>query len=360
MNYDIIIIGVTHHNTLGMVRCVGQMGRKVDLLILTEQPCRSFVSASRYVNKTIFLQSDDEILDVLINFKSSDGAKSIVISCTDSSAHTLDMSYDFLKEKFEFFNAGANGRISHFMDKQIQVEIAKKVGLTVPQSIKYEGEIGRVKYPCIIKPLKSISGGKKIIVCDEEVALKAGLVSFEGTELIIQEFIKKDSEIVVLGISTHKGIYIPGYIKKHRECDGGTTYSTVYDSSSLPDTVVNGCRSIVEESNYIGLFGIEFVIYNDNYYFIEINLRNDATTYALAVAGVNLLDYYLRVLYDEKFTVDCPKFSCINAIVEYNDFKHRHDYGISYLTWIKQYLKSKCKYYYSVSDLFPFLIAPFK
>ena len=357
----IIVIGVTHHNTLGMVRCLGKAGYGVDYLVLTDGKDDSFVTYSRYVKKAITIKGDDCLLDILLGLKRDASETYVIISCTDGAAHILDVNYEILKEHFHFFNSGESGLMTNYMNKKIQTVLAEKAGLSIPWSKELANVGIEMAYPCILKPVQSINGGKQIIICKNELEFTKGKSTFDdGVEVLVQEFIKKESEIVVLGVSTQGGISIPGYIQKHREHDGGTTYSSVFDISSLPVNILNGCKKLVSSMHYTGLFGIEFLISGGNYYFVEINLRNDATTYALAVAGVNLPQLYINSLVDAGEYKEIGKVKHITSIVEYNDFKHRHESGVSFLLWLRQYIGAKCKYYFCLSDPLPFFYAPFK
>lgn len=357
----IIVIGITHHNTLGMVRCLGRAGFNVDYLIMTDGKINSFVSRSRYVKKTLSIEGDDNLLEVLLGMKREAGGNYVILPCTDGAAHVLDINYEALKDRFYFFNAGEDGLLTKYMNKRVQTVFAEKAGLTVPWSIELANVGHELAYPCILKPVRSINGGKQIVICENEKEFTQGKYAFEeGVEVLVQEFVKKDSEIVVLGVSTLDGICIPGYILKHREHDGGTTYSSVFDTSSLPANVMNGCKKLVSSMHYTGLFGIEFLICRDRYYFVEINLRNDATTYALAVAGVNLPQLFINSLVGSGEYKANGSIRRITSIVEYNDFKHRHESGVSLLLWLKQFLDSECKYYFNRLDPLPFFYAPFK
>lgn len=358
---QIIVIGVTHHNTLGMVRCLGRAGYDVDYLVMTDGKKDSFVSHSRYVKKTITIKGDDCLLDVLFGIKREASATYIIIPCTDGAAHVLDINYEALKDCFCFFNAGGSGLMTKYMNKQLQTMYAERAGLTVPWSKELASVDHDVVYPCIMKPVQSINGGKQIVICENDQEFAEGKSAFdEGVEVLVQEFVKKESEIVVLGVATQERISIPGYILKHREHDGGTTFSSVCAITNLPTNVMNGCKNLVSSMHYTGLFGIEFLVSKGDYYFVEINLRNDATTYALAVAGVNLPQLFINSVIDGGDNKTNGKVEHITSIVEYNDFKHRHENGVSLFTWLKQYAGSKCKYYFSLSDPLPFFYAPFK
>lgn len=361
MNLKVVVIGVTHHNTLGIVRCVGRAGCRVDYLIMTDGKGNSFVSRSRYVKKTISIDGPDKLANLLMEIKRKEDANFVILPCTDSSAHVLDMNYEIFKKRFYFFNACEQGRMTRFMNKQAQTVLAEKAGLAVPWSKEYVNVKDDVVYPCILKPVQSINGGKQIVICENETALASGIVAFGSrVDVLVQEYIKKDAEIVVLGVSTQNGITIPGYILKHREHDGGTTYSTVCDVNDLPKRVLNGCKDLVASIHYTGLFGIEFLKCKDQYYFVEINLRNDATTYALAIAGANLPKMYIDSFMHPSINNATARIKRITSMVEYNDFKHRRENGISLFLWLRQYISAKCKYYFSILDPLPFFYAPFK
>ena len=137
----------------------------------------------------------------------------------------------------------------------------------------------------------------------------------------IQQYIKRDKEIVIDGVALPDGnIIIPGYVYKHRDYLGGTTFSTTYPVSALPEEIVCKIKQLVKNIGYEGLFGVELIINKGEYYFEEINLRNDATTYALAVAGVNLPYIYALAKQGFDYQKEANKpIRTINSIVEFRD-----------------------------------------
>ena len=362
MKLKIIVVGVTHHNTLGMVRCLGMAGYKVDWLILTDNKPHSFVSYSRYVKQTILCASGSKLIEILHECgRSSDGDICVVFTCTDNAASVIDQNIAEFGTDLCVFNAGKAGRITSFMNKQEQVVFAQKVGLTTPFSKIYDGNTEDIPYPCLVKYVESINGGKKIGICNDLSELKDTLKGFnEDAPVLIQKFIKKEYEIVVLGMAVNGKVSIPGYIRKYREHDGGTNYSSVHPIDDSMNDLIKGCEKMIVELGYEGLFGIEFIYDGEDYYFIEVNLRNDATTYALAVAGANLPAMYVKAKTEQGTKHPIGKIKTITAMVEYNDIKHRKEYGISLCTWFSQFAKSKCKYYFKFTDPIPFFVAPLK
>lgn len=345
----IIVIGTNHHNTLSMVRCFGEEGRKVNLYIYGDS--HSYIASSIYVDSVSYYATASDAI-VAIPLDSSN--KPLVIACSDEVASLMDLQYDVLHKGCHFFNAGESGRITTFMDKQKQLKIARECGFSVPLSQKtYPNSINKtiVNYPCIVKPKESIHGGKHIAICKNKDELTTVLSQFEPTyEILVQDFIEREYEIVILGLSYEGKHYIPGYIKKKREFRGGTTYSTTNPIMGLKPNTIKSCESLINEIGYTGLWGIECIKQADKYYFIELNMRNDATTYALSKAGVNLPIYYYEScnkggLYHLEDTV-----RTINAMVEYEDFNFVLKLKLPLFTWIREYRNSACKYFHSKID----------
>ena len=353
----VIIIGTSHHNTLSMVRCFGECGIAPELIIYG---CKdSYILSSKYLSKHhVATDAQDAIKHLTSQYGAGD-KKAVVIPCSDEIAHLLNKDYTRLKERFHFFNCGADGLVTTFMDKNIQVKYAKEAGIAVPSSIEgyaKEMNLEKVNYPCIIKPLESINGGKKIVVCNNKEELKDALNTFDGNiKLLIQDFIKREYEVVLLGVALGNEVYIPGYIHKHRDILGGTTYSTVMPISEIDSKVTVACMELCKSFSYEGLFGIEMIKCGSEFYFIEMNLRNDATTYALATAGVNLPVAYYRYALGEKYEETLNEnVRRIDAMVEFNDIIHALKRKIPLRQWRKELKGSECKYFYSKKDIKPY------
>lgn len=353
----VIIIGVSHHNTYGMLKCFGEYG-VMPILIL--YGCdKSYILHSKYISESFVVKDECAAINLLSD-KADKWKGCLIISCTDAIASVIDLKYDELKDYYHVFNCGQAGRLTYFMNKLIQTDCAKKIGFDVPESV--EGsilEIGdcRVPYPRIIKPVESIHGGKKISICHNEDEFKQSISMFGlDDKVIVQQFVEKDYEIVIVGASLHGEICLPAYVHKHRDEKGGTTFSTIKSFDKLPPHLLTTCKKLIEEMNYQGLFGIELINKEDKYFFIEINLRNDATTYGLAKAGANLpLAIYESITQGSQLKKVNIKRE-IQSIVEFPDFIHVLRRTVSPITWYKQLKNSSCRYFYSKEDKKPYRI----
>lgn len=354
----IIIIGVDHHNTLSMVRCFGESGYRVILIVYGDK--ESYVAKSKYIEKAYIVQSASDALSALIQICSSEELKPVVITCPDEISSMMDLRYEEFKDLCYFFNAKKAGRVTHYMDKQVQLKLANDVGFNVPSSLESlptEVDYSSVKYPCFVKPKESIHGGKNLARCDDERQLRHSLKKYpDNLNVLIQDFLQKDYEIVIPGLTVRGSTHIPGFIKKHREFRGGTTYSTVYPISWLDPEIVESCKRMVGLIQYEGLWGIELIKNDGGYWFVELNLRNDATSYALSVAGANLPMAYYESAVSEDKKIEFETVREINSMVEFEDFNFVVKGKVSPWKWYSQIKHSECRYLYSENDKGPYYL----
>ncbi|MDO4738304.1 MAG: ATP-grasp domain-containing protein [Bacteroidales bacterium] len=335
---DVVIVGGTHPNTLSMVRAMGMQGINVDVILFEKKEKDSYVLVSKYIEHSCVVQNAEEAVEIL----KKEYPDAITIVCSDDVAALLDE------------------KTAYYMDKQRQVEIAYEVGMSVPLSKlicidKNDNDFD--SYPCIVKPLESIHGGKRVDVCKNFLELKNALCGYgKGDKVLVQQFIKRDYEIVIDGVALTNGdVVIPGYVRKHRDVKGGTAYATTYPISMLPQSLVRQVKLMVKTIGYEGMFGMEFIVCNDEYYFIEMNLRNDATTYALAVAGVNIPYIYRLFKLGKDYTVETKReVRKINAMMEIRDITFALNGKVSLWQWLKDLRGCECRYYYNKYDKAPY------
>lgn len=347
-----IIIGTNHHNTLGMVRSFGEEGQKVVLYIYGSHS--SYIASSVYVESVSYFATVSEAIDAVALYEDRSGKKQLVIACSDEVSSLMDSRYEEMIAKCYFFNAGEAGRITSFMDKQKQLNLAKDCGFSVPSSIDAfpkDVNFKEVNYPCFVKPRASIYGGKKISVCHSQEELKDALTQYNPEyNVLVQDYIRKEYEIVILGLSIGDKILIPGFIQKHREERGGTTYSTVRPISELNKKVVEACRQMVMNIDYQGLWGIECIKQGNDYFFLEINMRNDATTYAMKVAGVNLPYLFQQMIEHPNRDPNIKLVRTISSMVEFNDFNFVLKRKVGLFKWTDEFKGAECKYFHSNAD----------
>ena len=103
-------------------------------------------------------------------------------------------------------------------------------------------------------------------------------------------------------------------------------------------------------TNYSGLFSFEFIKSSDNkLYFTEVNFRNDAYSYLLTVAGVNLPEMW----YKQDICIS-NNFHEIYGMNESFDFKLEVIQKGKFLSWIKDLMVTTGFLLFNRKDLKPF------
>ena len=348
---EVIVIGTTHHNTLGVIRALGESSLHLNSTLVLYGEKESYLTQSIYVSRTLFVDHAEGITKAMLGMATEE--KQIVIAVTDEASHQLDVNAEKLLPYFYFFKTNQQGQLTQFMDKEEQDAMAKQVGFYVPANYTPDA----VSYPCLLKPLASIAGGKRVIICNNKEAYRQAITEFPNTRFQIQQYLQKEEEIVLVGLAVGAKVHIPAYVLKHRELWGGTTYSTVHPISELDNQLLIQSKNLISAMGYEGLFGVEFLLCEGKYYFIEVNLRTDATCYAVAVAGVNLpLAYVLAVKGEPIDKIIQGAVRTIDAMVEFRDIEFVLNWKLSLFKWLSQRNHSECLYFMSKFDVKPYKI----
>lgn len=204
---QVIVIGGNHHNTLSVLRSLGEKGIKSLLIVISKDP-KPYVGYSKYIQSIKVIKNENEIASAMYTLHQSPD-KALVIACSDSISSYLDSNRNELSDIFILPGSKEEGNITRLMDKNAQKQVAIESGISVPNSwVIYPSkpEIGSVTYPCIAKPLVSKNGTKSdISICENESELEEYLKHCNCEELQIQEYIIKDIEFQLIGCSLNGG-----------------------------------------------------------------------------------------------------------------------------------------------------------
>ena len=289
---SVIVIGCDHHNTLGVIRSLGEKGIRPDAVIVSRDG-KSFVGKSKYIRKLHIVCQNSEVTPYLLSHLKQDGEKSVVICCHDGASSEIDLHLDELKEFFILPGAEKQGQITKLMSKQVMSDLAHVCGFSLPKTI-YPQHLplaaDEVYLPCIVKPLVSKNGTKDDIrICENiseanEAVEKVGIGNVQ-----LQQFIDKDFEYQLIGVSTGKDVVIPGVSRILRPCKGSNTSFLHYTPLEDDFCDIEKCKEFVRLTGYHGLFSLEFLRdKNGQDYFMEINFRNDGNAICVTAAGMSL------------------------------------------------------------------------
>lgn len=367
---SVVIIGGTHHNTLGVIRSIGEAGISRDditvLIVGINISKNNIISTSKYVKKSniFYLAEDKDITPCLIEI-SKDGIVRVVICCADGATEEVISNTNKLKNMYHIPKTVIN--ISRLMNKEEQGRLAKECGFLIPEGMIINKK--NIKnwnlFPCITKPLKSINGAGKldIHISNDIFELEYNLKNTESERVQVQCFLKKKMEYQLIGCSLDSGkeIIIPGFTKIERQPDNTNTGYLVYCSIDKLKFDYSLVKDFIRTIGYSGLFSIECIRdYSNRDYYLEINLRNDGNAYCVQSAGVNLpyiWCYYetFGVLPDLKMTVDRD----IWFIPDFNDLKIALK-EVGFIRWLKDFISADSHTIYNRKDIKPFLYEIFR
>lgn len=295
----IIVFGQHLLNTLGQVRSFGEAGHKVIVIWLAEKRQHT-PKGCKYISQYIPVKTIDEGLSVVFGLKSCD-VKHFLSTDSDAFVSLLDRHYDELKDFFYFFNAGEKGRLSMFMPKLTQCEIAEKYGIKSPHSelVKWGQLPSKLGYPLFTKASDcfDVRWKEEASICYSQEDLINLYKKSNKKELLLQEYIDRDNEIALQGLSINGGnvLYLP--IQGEYKSLPQGAFGSIKENRGyvLGDELETKIKKMFMEIGYSGIFEIEFLKDNENeLYFLEINFRQTQYNHALTSMGVNLSQLWIE------------------------------------------------------------------
>lgn len=363
--YQFIVFGEEYHyNPLGVVRSLGEEGIKPVLIAYGGR--EHVVSSSKYVKQAHHVLTVDEGYAILLEKYTKKETKSFLIACDDIVNGFLDAHYDEIKAYFYFNNAGIQGRISEYQNKYISGELAERCGMKVPKSwlVKRNDFPNDLIYPIITKPLTSYYEWKKdYYVCTSKEELKKAYKNVNCDEMLLQTYVKKKNEYSVDGIVWNHG--------KNVFISVETLYTYLlpdYYSMEMIHSTFNNkeIQSFLEKMfskiGFEGIFSVDILIdENNEKWFLEINYRNSAWSYASTKLGMNLPVLWANCMLKGTIGDNVRKIVPDNyiALAEIMDFslRVRKYHYISFFKWLKGVFRADCLYVLDWKDLKPVIVA---
>ncbi|MCR5218446.1 carbamoyl-phosphate synthase large subunit, partial [Treponema sp.] len=211
-----------------------------------------------------------------------------------TSADSIDLAED--RERFEELCERLN--------------INRPKGLTIFTEQEALDATKRLGYPVLLRP-SYVLGGQNMIIAfnDDDVKEYMKIILAQGIEnpVLIDQYMM-GTELEVDAICDGKDILIPG-IMEHIERTGihsGDSIA-VYPSWNLNDIlrekIINQSRELALALGTKGLVNIQYLIYNNDLYIIEVNPRSSRTVpYISKVSGVPMVELAVRAMLGEKLS----------------------------------------------------------
>ncbi|OEH91195.1 carbamoyl-phosphate synthase large subunit [Bacillus solimangrovi] len=180
-----------------------------------------------------------------------------------------------------------------------------KTATSVPEAVTIAKKIG---YPVLVRPSYVLGGRAMEIVYREEELLQymENAVKINPQHPVLIDRYMVGKEIEVDAISDGETVYIPG-IMEHIERAGvhsGDSIAVYPPQSLKPETkekIIEDTIRLARGLKIVGLLNIQFVVFEENVYVIEVNPRSSRTVPFLSkITGVPMANIATKVILGEK------------------------------------------------------------
>ena len=250
----------------------------------------------------VFSMLDGEALERVVNKHKPD------IIVPEIEAIRTERLYDFERQGIQ---VTPSARAVNFTmnRKAIRDLAAKELGLktaryfyatTYDELVEHAEQIG---FPCVVKPLMSSSGKGQSLVKTADDLRHAWEYAMQGSrgdiqEVIIEEFVRFDSEITLLTVTQQNGptLFCPpiGHVQK-----GGDYRESFQPAHIAPEHLAEAQRMADKVTHALtgaGIWGVEFFLSHENgVYFSELSPRPHDTGMVTLAGTQNFNEFELHL-----------------------------------------------------------------
>ena len=167
---------------------------------------------------------------------------------------------------------------------------------------------GRLGYPVLVRPSYVLGGaGMRIAISDSDIREYIDIINRNVQEhpILVDKYLMGE-ELEVDAVCDGEDILIPG-IMQHIERagihsgDSISVYPSQNISAELIERIEDYTRKLAKSLHVIGLVNIQFIIYENEVYVIEVNPRSSRTVpYISKVTGIPIVELAAKVIMGEK------------------------------------------------------------
>jgi carbamoyl-phosphate synthase large subunit len=185
---------------------------------------------------------------------------------------------------------------------ELNLPYPKGVGVTsVEEGVKQAEKLG---YPLIVRPSYVIGGlGMQVVTGEVDLRkyLKNSITPDQKNPVLIDQYMA-GKEIEVDAISDGKDVLIPGIMEHLEEAgvhsgDSISIYPTFSLSEKHKAQLLEHTKKIATGFNLVGLLNIQYVLYKDEIYILEVNPRASRTVpFISKVTDIPMIDLATKVM----------------------------------------------------------------
>ena len=249
-----------------------------------------------------------EDVESIVNIEKPDGAVvqfggQTAIKLTEA---LLEMGVPILGTSAENVDAAEDRELfDEILEKCCIPRAAGKTVFTVKEALEAANELG---YPVLVRPSYVLGGqGMQIAISDKDIIEFMEIINRHEQEhpVLVDKYLM-GKEIEVDAVCDGDDILIPG-IMEHIERAGihsGDSIS-VYPAQTITPKIKrvleDYTKKLANSLHVIGLINIQFIVYQDEVYVIEVNPRSSRTVpYISKVTGIPIVDLASKVILGAK------------------------------------------------------------
>lgn len=356
-NIEVIVFGQHCWNSLGQIRSFGEIGIKSNVVWIENDAFSP--KGSRFVKSLVSFSKLEDGLIYIINHFNDPNKKYFISTDSDEIISLLDQYYDTLFPRFIFFNAGEKGKLTHFMLKDVQMQIAEQSGFRVIETeVVCKGQLPKqLQYPIFTKSRDSLHNNwkKESFICNNETELLEAYRSIPSNTILLQKYIKKKNELALEGFSINHGkaiyIFVQGEYLRIEDGSYGTWKKN--EKYSLGEELELKIQNFIKQVSYSGVFEIEFLKGIDGtLYFLEVNFRHTQYNHALTDMGVNLCELFINSELTKE--LDTSNLSIKSPSIVMNEYREYYNYiktkRLNIFQWMNDIKKTDSFYFYDKHD----------
>ncbi|MDF2449825.1 MAG: phosphoribosylglycinamide formyltransferase 2 [Bacteroidota bacterium] len=183
--------------------------------------------------------------------------------------------------------------------KELHLRTARYLYATTLEQFK--SAVYKIGIPCVVKPLMSSSGKGQSIIKSEEDIEKSWTYALEGSrgdykEIIIEEFIKFNSEITLLTVTQKNGktLFCPPIGHRQERGDYQESWQPCAIGEADLMEAQQMAAKVTEALTGAGIWGVEFFLTDNGVYFSELSPRPHDTGMVTLANTQNLSEFELH------------------------------------------------------------------